>query len=79
MTQIGLNPKPFNFLKVKFQKTMIWKMTQIGLNPKPFNFLKVKFQKTIMKMTQIGLNLKPFLKNYSKVSKDDDMGNDTNC
>ncbi len=43
MTQIGLNPKPFNFL-VKLQKT-IWKMTQIGLNPKPLNFFIVKFQR----------------------------------
>ncbi len=57
---------------------MIWKMTQIGLNPKPIYFL-VLFQKTmISKMTQVGLNPKPFKFFFSKVSKDDDMENDTN-
>jgi hypothetical protein len=32
----------------------------------------------ISKMTQVGLNPKPFKFFFSKVSKDDDMENDTN-
>jgi hypothetical protein len=79
MTQIGVNPKPFYFFIVKFQKMMIWKMTQIGVNPKPFYFFILKFQKKmICKMTQIVLNPRPFNFLYSKVSNDDYMENDTN-